>query len=206
MYDILVMCLLRAINKWDPYYTDKVRKVVNAIDIKFPSRKQFTAFQLSSELGFNGTSIVRMLAHRGFPEPTAAARGSSAAGKESSMKSLPEVVALLQCTQETLEPVLASLHQQDYSELFLSVAPGLTQKGYILVQRALRRIVQQGWYAGRRGRVSKCLIDALGSLQQTMHAADLAEATWQAVAAAEYVRQALADCHAIGARPRRRQF
>ena len=74
MYDILVMCLLRAINKWDPYYTDKVRKVVNAIDIKFPSRKQFTAFQLSSELGFNGTSIARMLACRGFPEPTAAVR------------------------------------------------------------------------------------------------------------------------------------
>src|SRR3974390_1167775 len=103
------------------------------------------------------------------------------------MKSLPEVVALLQCTQETLEPILASLHQQDDSELFLSVAPGLAQKAYMLVQRALRRMVQQGGYAGRRGRVSKCLIDALGSLQQTMHTADPAEATWQATAAAEYL-------------------
>jgi hypothetical protein len=120
------------------------------------------------------------------------------------MKSVPEVVALLQYAQETLEPVLASLHQQDYSELFLSVAPGLAQKAYILVQRALRRMMQQGWYAGRRGRVSKCLIDALGCLQQTMHTADAAEATWQATAAADYVRQALADCHTIAARPRRR--
>jgi hypothetical protein len=113
---------------------------------------------------------------------------------------------LLQCTQETLDPLLASLHQQDYSALFLSVAPGLAQKAYILVQRALRRMMQEGWYAGRRGRVSKCLIDALGSLQQTMHTADADAATWQAAAAAEHVRQALADCHAIAARPRRRAF
>ena len=74
MYDILVMCLLKAINKWDPHYTDKVRETVNVIDRKFPSRKQFTARQLSSELGFNGTSIARMLARPGFPEPTAAVR------------------------------------------------------------------------------------------------------------------------------------
>ena len=92
MYDILVMCLLRAINKWDPYYTDKVRKVVNAIDIKFPSRKQFTAFQLSSELGFNGTSIARMHVRRGFPEPTADVwlpEGPSRPVRKSSMKSVP---------------------------------------------------------------------------------------------------------------------
>lgn len=50
-----------------PYYTDKVRKVVNVIDSKFPSRKQFTAFQLNSELGSNGTSIARLHARRGFP-------------------------------------------------------------------------------------------------------------------------------------------
>jgi hypothetical protein len=67
IYDILVMCLLRAINKWDPYYTDKVRKVVDVISDRFP-QKQFTAFQLNSELGFDGTRIARMLARRKFLE------------------------------------------------------------------------------------------------------------------------------------------
>ena len=189
------------------HYAEKVRQTVNVIDRKFPSRKQFTAKQLSSELGFNGTSIARMHVRRGFPEPTADVwlpEGPSRPVRNSSMKSVSEIVALLQCTQETLDPLLASLHQQDYSALFLSVAPGLAQKAYILVQRALRRIVQEGWYAGRRGRVSKCLIDALGSLQQTMHTADPDEATCQLTAASEQLRQALADCHTIAARLRRR--
>lgn len=66
VYDILVMCLLRAINKWDPHYTDGVRKVVDVIEQQFPPRKQFTAHQLNSSLGFDGTRIIRMLARRGL--------------------------------------------------------------------------------------------------------------------------------------------
>ena len=68
------MCLLRAINKWNPNYTDGVRKVVDVIDEQFPPRKQFTAQQLNSTLGFDGTRIIRMLARRGFPEPTVPVR------------------------------------------------------------------------------------------------------------------------------------
>jgi hypothetical protein len=120
------------------------------------------------------------------------------------MKSLPEYVFCLQYAQEMLEPAMASLHQQDTSELFLSVAPSLAQRSYSLVQSALRLIVRQGWYAGRRGHVSKLLIDAAGSLQQAIHAADWDTAARQTTLAAERVREALSTCYSIVARPRRR--
>lgn len=119
------------------------------------------------------------------------------------MKSLPEVISSLQHAQEMLEPVLASLHQQDGSELFLAVAPGVAVESYGLVQEALRRTMEWGWFAGRRGRVSKLLIDVLGYLQQTRHTPDWGEAERQATAAAEHLRQALAGLCRIATTPRR---
>lgn len=72
IYDILVMCLLKAIDKWDPYYTDKVRKVIDAINEHFPKRQQFTAYLLNTAgdntLDFDSSSILHMLARRGFLE------------------------------------------------------------------------------------------------------------------------------------------
>ena len=188
------------------HYAEKVRQTVNVIDRKFPSRKQFTAKQLSSELGFNGTSIARMYVRRGFPEPTATAwlpEGPSRPVRKSSMKSVPEFVSSLQYAQEVLDPVLASLHQQDCSELFFSVCPGLAQKVCTLLEAALHQALQQGWYAGRRGHVSKLLVDALGNLQQATHAADSDKATHHMSLATECLGHALTDCHRIGRRHRR---
>jgi hypothetical protein len=213
VYDILVMCLLKAINKWDPYYTNGVRKVIDVIDTCFPIRKQFTAYQLNTALngalGFDGTSLIRMLARRGLraglAQSEAAPGGFRRPVHEALfMKSLPEVISSLQHAQELLEPSLASLHQQDSSELFLAVAPGLAEESYGLVRDALRRTVEWGWFAGRRGRVSKMLIDALGCLQQMLHAPYLDEAARHATAAAEHLRHALAGLDRIACTPRRR--
>ncbi len=71
VYDILVMCLLRALQKYDPFYHKKVQQVVDIIERKFPCPKQFTAYELNSELEFNGTGIARLLARHGFLEARA---------------------------------------------------------------------------------------------------------------------------------------
>jgi hypothetical protein len=120
------------------------------------------------------------------------------------MKSLPEVISSLQYAQEMLDPVLASLNQQDCSELFLAVAPGLAEESYGLIQEALRRTVEWGWYAGRRGRVSKLLMDALGCLQQAIHTPGSAAAKHQVTAAVKHLRHALAGLCRIACTPRRR--
>ncbi len=120
------------------------------------------------------------------------------------MKALHEVVSSLQYTQEILDPVLTALHQHDDSELFLSVGPGIAAESYALVQEALRRALEDGWYAGRRGRISKLLIDVLGGLQQAIHTPDSTEAARHATAAIEHLRDALAGLGRIAATPRRR--
>lgn len=66
VYDVLVVCLLRAIQKWDPKYSEKVQEVIAVIDTKLKHLPQFTAYQLNSQLQFNGSSIARMLVSRGF--------------------------------------------------------------------------------------------------------------------------------------------
>jgi hypothetical protein len=120
------------------------------------------------------------------------------------MKPSPHVISSLTDAQQTLEPLLVSLHRQDRSELFLSVAPGLARKSYRLVQQALHRSFEQGWYAGRRGRVSKLLIDALGSLQQALHTGDAGKAVHHTNAAADQLRLALTTVHDLAPQSRRR--
>lgn len=201
MYDVLVMCILKAIHKWNPYYTDGVRKVVDVIDTCFPSRKQFTAYQLNTALngalGFDGTRIMGLLARRGFCRRPAACTtapdGFPPAGKRRlPMKSLRELVSVLQQAQGMLEPVLASLHQQDESELFLAVAPGIARDCYRLVREGLRQAVEWRWFTGRRGRTSKLLVDVLGCLQGASEAAGWAEAERRMAAAAWRLEQAVA--------------
>ncbi len=108
------------------------------------------------------------------------------------MKSFTEIVFLLQHAQEMLEPVIASLHQDDSSELFLAVAPGVAEECYALVQGALRRAVGERWFAGRRGRISIQLMGVLGCLQKALRAQGWSEAARQAIAAAEQLRHVLA--------------
>jgi hypothetical protein len=66
IYDILMEQLLRAIQKYDPAYTDKVRLVAEDINAVFKERGQFTVAQLNNHLEFDCNRSVRMFGRRGF--------------------------------------------------------------------------------------------------------------------------------------------
>jgi hypothetical protein len=57
--------LLRAIRKYDPGYSEKVKLIVEVIDEKLGDRKQFCVADLGRHLEFNATSHLRMLVRRG---------------------------------------------------------------------------------------------------------------------------------------------
>jgi transcriptional regulator with XRE-family HTH domain len=77
---------------------------------------------------------------------------------------------------ELLEPILEAMRHQDRSELFLSIAPGVGEEIYRLLQQAAGRLLHGGWFTGRRGRVIHTLLKALASIQLGLDAptADLA--------------------------------
>lgn len=66
IYDTLVMCLISAAAKYDPQYTDKVRRVCEALDGEFKEEPTVSIAQLSSLLGFDCTGHVRVLVKHGF--------------------------------------------------------------------------------------------------------------------------------------------
>lgn len=67
IYDILTLLLLRAIKKYDPHYTDKVKEVVNIVN-KLPKKKKFTFEQIFHKTApfFDPTGQLRLLARNGF--------------------------------------------------------------------------------------------------------------------------------------------
>jgi hypothetical protein len=72
IYDTLVLCLMRAVKKYDPFYTDKVKRVCNAIDKRFPNksraskRAEFTTDELSKQLGFDCVGCLRLLVRKEY--------------------------------------------------------------------------------------------------------------------------------------------
>lgn len=72
IYDILVMCLIRAIKKYDPFYTDKVKKVCNAIDKRLSKKSrrgkqpEFSAEDISKQLDFDCLSCIRLLVRKEY--------------------------------------------------------------------------------------------------------------------------------------------
>ena len=75
IYDSLLMCLMRAVKKYDPRYVEKLRKVCEVIDLKCKGRPrregttpEFTATEIASKLGKIGEDInsyLRKLVKRG---------------------------------------------------------------------------------------------------------------------------------------------
>jgi hypothetical protein len=70
IYDTLVMCLMRAIRKYDPHYTNKVRKICETIDQRYPKGKRgdnstITEPAVTSAVGLDSLSYLRMLVRRG---------------------------------------------------------------------------------------------------------------------------------------------
>jgi hypothetical protein len=72
IYDILVLCLIKAVDKYDPTYTDKIKKICQTIDTICPKRKskslsiEFTADDITTRIGFNSVSYIRLLVRKGF--------------------------------------------------------------------------------------------------------------------------------------------
>jgi hypothetical protein len=72
IYDQLMMCLVRAVKRYDPSYSLKVREVAAAIDRQLHDHK-FVKFvltaKLSSFVGYDCTRYLRLLGKRGFLAP-----------------------------------------------------------------------------------------------------------------------------------------
>ena len=59
IYNVLATLLLRIIQKYDPFYVEKVRETVGVISrVRMP---RFTIRDLNERLGFNSQYIVKML-------------------------------------------------------------------------------------------------------------------------------------------------
>jgi hypothetical protein len=87
------------------------------------------------------------------------------------MKFLFAISFHLHHTRELFPPLLEALRNEDRSALFLSVAPGLAEQIHRQIRDTLRRVIAAGWLVGRRGGITKTLIDALGNLQRGRSAA-----------------------------------
>jgi len=79
IYDALIACVLKAVRRYDPNYTDKVRQAVETINAHFSRRKQFTSDAVSGHMGFNGDRYLRLLMRRGFLVPVAGETGRAVA-------------------------------------------------------------------------------------------------------------------------------
>ena len=76
VYDTLVICIMRAIRKYDPYYTIKVKEVCELIDANYRKRGRgaepvIAEPDISRALGFDSLSYIRLLVRRGHLESVA---------------------------------------------------------------------------------------------------------------------------------------
>lgn len=71
VYDSLLMCLMRAVKKYDPLYVEKLRKVCEIIDIKCKGKRrigtapEFSSVEISVKIGADANSYLRKLVKRG---------------------------------------------------------------------------------------------------------------------------------------------
>lgn len=66
IYDTLVICLMRAIRKYDPFYTDKIRTICDTIDRRYRRRDDIILEpEVSKSVGHASLSCLRMLVKRG---------------------------------------------------------------------------------------------------------------------------------------------
>jgi hypothetical protein len=66
VYDQLMMCLVKAIRRYDPYYSNKVKATVAVLENGLADRKRFSISEVSSQLGYDAASYVRVLVKRGY--------------------------------------------------------------------------------------------------------------------------------------------
>lgn len=66
VYDVLMEQLLKAAAKYDPAYTEKVKRVVEVIDHALSGSKCFHAADLGRHLEYDAPRYLRLLCRRGF--------------------------------------------------------------------------------------------------------------------------------------------
>ncbi|MEO8372990.1 MAG: hypothetical protein ABI806_27640, partial [Candidatus Solibacter sp.] len=70
VYDVLMEQLIRAVHKYDPNYTEKVREVAETIDNEFLSKQKHPSLaDVNRFLEFDGNRYLRLLCRRGFLKP-----------------------------------------------------------------------------------------------------------------------------------------
>jgi hypothetical protein len=67
VYDVLVLCFLRACRRYDPHYTDKVKQVCEVFNAQ-KIRKQLNPAEVSALVGFDASRHVRLLVGKGYLE------------------------------------------------------------------------------------------------------------------------------------------
>jgi hypothetical protein len=72
IYDSLVLCLIRAVKKYDPYYTDKVKEICGEIHERCGRKRkqgdkpEFSADDIRQQVSFDPTGCLRMLVRRHY--------------------------------------------------------------------------------------------------------------------------------------------
>ena len=75
IYDVLMEQLLKAAQKYDPLYAEKVGRIVGILNKGKTLKEGFTIHELNQHLDFDGARFVRVLCRHGFLEPVAAGAG-----------------------------------------------------------------------------------------------------------------------------------
>jgi hypothetical protein len=66
VYDVLMAQFLEAVAKYDPEYTEKVKRVVECIDHELSTYQQIRSCDLARHLDLDCHRYLRLLARRGF--------------------------------------------------------------------------------------------------------------------------------------------
>jgi hypothetical protein len=68
VYDIMVMCFLKATNKYDPFYHTKIKNVSEYLNKTLKAKVIIDVSTVTSTLGFNTSGCLKWLSRKGFIE------------------------------------------------------------------------------------------------------------------------------------------
>jgi hypothetical protein len=83
VYDVLMAQFLEAVAKYDPEYTEKVKRVVECIDHELSTYQQIRSCDLARHLDLDCHRYLRLLARRGFLTPVKGKDGKIGGWKRS---------------------------------------------------------------------------------------------------------------------------
>jgi len=75
IYDVLMAQLVATVRKYDPYYAEKVKRVVERISRELSQRAQFSVTDVNRYLDFDCHRHLRLLGRHGFLAPVSGQEG-----------------------------------------------------------------------------------------------------------------------------------